>query len=154
MRTCLVTQSCLTLCNPMDCNPPGSSVHEESSGKNTRVGCHFLLQEVKWSEVAQSCLTLCNPMDCSLQGSSVHGIFQARVLEWVAISFSRGSSQPGDGTHVSCIARRFLPLSHQWSPRVIIIRSYLKILATAWSPDLCSYAALPVKRLSTQDKEE
>ena len=48
--------------------------------------------EVKWSEVAQSCLTFCDPMDCSLPGSSVHGIFQARVLEWVAISFSRISS--------------------------------------------------------------
>ena len=45
--------------------------------------------EVKWREVAQSCLTLCNPMDCSPPGSSIHGIFQARVLEWVAISFSR-----------------------------------------------------------------
>ena len=50
--------------------------------------------EVKCSDVAQSCLTLCDPVDCSLQGSSVHGIFQARVLEWVAISFSRGSSRP------------------------------------------------------------
>ena len=49
---------------------------------------------MKWSEVAQSCLTLCNPMDYSLPGSSVHGIFQAIVLEWIAISFSRGSSQP------------------------------------------------------------
>ena len=49
---------------------------------------------MKWSEVAQSCLILCNPMDCSLPGSSVHGVFQARVLEWVAISFSRGSSLP------------------------------------------------------------
>ena len=48
------------------------------------------------SEVAQSCLTLCDPMDCSLPGSSVHGILQARILEWVAISFSRGSSQPRD----------------------------------------------------------
>ena len=46
------------------------------------------------SEVAQSCPTLCDPVDCSLPGSSVHGIFQARVLEWVDISFSRGSSQP------------------------------------------------------------
>ena len=46
-------------------------------------------------EVAQSCQTLCDPMDCSLPGSSVHGIFQARVLEWVAISFSRRSSNPG-----------------------------------------------------------
>ena len=47
------------------------------------------------SEVAQSCHTLCDPMDCSPPGSYVHGIFQARILEWVAISFSRGSSDPG-----------------------------------------------------------
>ena len=62
----------------------------DSPGKNTGVGCHFLLQCMKVkseSEVSQSCLTLCDPMDCSLQDSSVHGIFQARVLEWVAISF-------------------------------------------------------------------
>ena len=60
------------------------------------------------SEVAQSCLTLCDPMDCSLPGSSLHGILQVRVLEWVAISFSRGSSQPRDQTQVSCIpGRRF-----------------------------------------------
>ena len=65
------------------------------------------------SEVAQSCLTLCYFMDCSLLGSSVHGIFQARVLEWVAISFSRGSSQPRDLTWVSCIVgRHFHHLSH------------------------------------------
>ena len=48
------------------------------------------------SEVTQSCLTLCDPMDCSLLGSSVHGIFQARIPEWDAISFSRGSSRPKD----------------------------------------------------------
>ena len=63
---------------------------------------------VKVSKVAQSCPTLCYPMDCSPPGSSVHGILQARILEWVAISFSRGSSQPGDRTQVSRIAgRRF-----------------------------------------------
>ena len=62
----------------------------------------------KNAEVAQSCLTLCNPMDCSLPGSSIHGIFQARILEWVAISFSRRSSWPRDWTRVSCIVgRRF-----------------------------------------------
>ena len=61
-----------------------------------------------WSEVAQSCLTLCDPMDCSPPGFSIHEIFQAWVLEWVAISFSRGSSQPRDWTRVSRIAgRRF-----------------------------------------------
>ena len=67
-----------------------------SPGKNTGVGCHFLLQSMKVkseSEVAQSCPTLSNPMDCSLPGSSVHGIFQARVLEWGAIAFSCCSHQ-------------------------------------------------------------
>ena len=61
----------------------------DSPGKNTGVGCHFLLQCMKvksGSEVAQSCLTLRDPMDCSLPGSSAHGIFQARVLEWGAIA--------------------------------------------------------------------
>ena len=56
------------------------------------------------SEVAQSCLTLCDSTDCSPPGSSIHGILQARILEWVAISFSRGSSQPRDWTQVSCNA--------------------------------------------------
>ena len=63
----------------------------DSTGKNTEVDCHFLLQRMKVkseSEVAQSCLTLSDPIDCSLPGSSVHGILQARVLEWVAIAFS------------------------------------------------------------------
>ena len=58
------------------------------------------------SLVAQSCPTLCDPMDCRLPGSSVHGIFQARILEWVAISFSRGSSWPRDQTWVSHIVGR------------------------------------------------
>ena len=67
----------------------------DSPGKNTGVGCHFLLQCMKVkseSEVAQSCPTLSDPMDCSLAGSSVHGIFQARVLEWGAIAFSTSTS--------------------------------------------------------------
>ena len=55
-------------------------------------------------QVTQSCPTLCGPVDCSLPGSSVHGILQARILEWVAASFSRGSSQLRDGTQVSHIA--------------------------------------------------
>ena len=63
----------------------------DSPGKNTGVGCHFLLQCMKVkseSEVAQSCPTLSDPMDCSIPGSSIHGIFQAKVLEWGAIAFS------------------------------------------------------------------
>ena len=58
-------------------------------------------------KVAQLCLTLYNPINCSLPGSSVHGILQARLLEWVAMPASRGSSQPGDQTQVSCIAGGF-----------------------------------------------
>ena len=82
-------QSCPTLCDPIDGSPLGSCPWD-SPGKNTGVGCHFLLQYRKVkseSEVAQSCGTLCDPMDCSLRGS-VHRIFQARVLEWGAIAFS------------------------------------------------------------------
>ena len=70
-----------------------------------------MLERRTWSGVhvlvTQSCPTLCDPMDCSLSGSSVHGILQAKILEWVAISFSRKSSQPRDRTWVSCIAGRF-----------------------------------------------
>ena len=67
--------------------------------------------------VFKLCLTLCDPMDHSLPDSSVHGISQERMLEWVAIPFSRGSSWPRDRTHVSCIGRR-VPLGHKGSPLV------------------------------------
>ena len=64
------------------------------------------------SEVAQSCPTLCNPMCCSLPGSSIHRIFQARVLEWVAISFSRGSSRPRDQTATFLLTNLLAPALH------------------------------------------
>ena len=68
------------------------------------------------SLVAQSRLTLCYPIDCSLLGSSVHRIFQARILEWVPISFSRGSFWPRDQTHIfHIVGRHFYCLSYQWS---------------------------------------
>ena len=78
------------------CVTPWMAAHQaprslDSPGKNTGVGCHFLLQCMKVkseSEVAQSCPTLSNLMDCSLPGSSIHGILQARILEWGAIAFS------------------------------------------------------------------
>ena len=71
-------------------------------------GPYFLPWLESESEGAQSCPILCNPKDCSLPGSSNHGIFQAIVLEWVAICFSRGSSRPGDQTQVSLtVDRRF-----------------------------------------------
>ena len=75
--------------------------------------------------VAQSSLTLCDPMDCSPPDSSVHAISQARILEWVAIPFSRGSSLPRDQTQVSgvsCIDRQILhQLSHQGSPNEVTV---------------------------------
>ena len=64
--------------------------------------------------VAQLCPTLCDPMDCSPPGFFVHGILQARILEWVAISFSRGSSWPRDQTQVSCFAGRFFTIWANW----------------------------------------
>jgi len=67
-------------------------------------------------KVIQWCLTLCNPMDCSLPGSPVHGIYQARILEWVAFPFSRGSSQPRDRTQVSCITGGFFTI---WATREV-----------------------------------
>ena len=70
--------------------------------------------EVKWSEFAQSYPTLCDPMGCSLPGSSVHGIFQTIVLEWIAISFSRGSSQPRVRTWVSRIVGRCFTVWATW----------------------------------------
>ena len=69
-----------------------------------------------WSEVAQSCLTLCDPMACSLSGSSIHGIFQARVLEWVAISFSRVSSQLRDGNGSPPLQTETLPAEPSGKP--------------------------------------
>ena len=91
----------------------GKAVLPISGGRKARLSL-----EVKWSEVAQLCPTLCNPMDCSLPYSSIHGVFQARVLEWVAISFSRGSSQPRDQTWVSRIVVRCFTI---WATREVTL---------------------------------
>ena len=90
----------------------------DSPGKNTGVGCHFLLQCMKVkseSEVAQSCPTLSDPMDWSLPGSSVHGIFQAGALEWGAIAFSdwSGHSSAKASTQV---CHKLLPGRYRWQP--------------------------------------
>ena len=76
----------------------------------------------KESEVAQLCLTLCDPTDCSLPGTSVPGIFQAIVLEWIAISFSRGSSQPRDRTQVSHIVDRRFTL---WASQLFALGGHI-----------------------------
>ena len=103
---CLVTQ---LFCNPMDCSPPGSSVHGDSPGKNTGVGCHALLQEIFPIQESSPGLPHCRRIfyHLSHQGSP-------RILKWVACSFSRESSQPRNQTGVSCIAGGFFT---SWATR-------------------------------------
>ena len=101
----------------------------DSPGKSTGVGCHFLLQCMKVkseSEVAQSCPTLHDPMACCLPGFSVHGILQARVLEWVAISFSK---------------------AWKWKVKVKSL-SHARLLVTPWT---AAYQAPPSMGFSRQE---
>ena len=92
----------------------------------------FLFLNMLVCMYAQSYLTLCDPMDCSPPGSSVHGIFQASTLEWVAISYSRGSSQPRDGTWVSCIDRQTVFHCATWEALIMLILGYFILYS-----DLC-----------------
>ena len=116
-----VAQSCPTLSDPMDCSPPGSSVHGIFQARVLEcVPLPFPTERFKSSDfqsrnsftlslsVFQSCPTLCDPMDRSPPGFSVHGILLARILELVAIPFSRISSRPRDRTPVFHIAGRLL----------------------------------------------
>ena len=104
----------------------------DSPGKNTGVGCHFLLQCMKVkseSEVAQSCPTLTDSMDCSLPGSSVHGIFQARILEWGATAFSECTFQFSSVQSLSHVQFFATPriAACQASPSITISRSSLRL---------------------------
>ena len=125
-------QSCLTLCDSRDGSPPGSPRPWDSPGKNTGVGCHFLLQCMKVkseSKVARSCPTPSDPMDCSLPGSSVHGIFQARVLEWGAIAFSEPLC--------NVIQLQKIHVCHFWSSQQYsVIRNIISIIIGNNSQDL------------------
>ena len=89
--------------------------------------------------VTQSCLTLCDPKDYSPPGSSVHGIFQARIPEWVAISFSRASSWPRDQTWVSCIADKLFTI---WATREVINILPSKRILTTQNPPFCFFPPL------------
>ena len=101
------------------------------------------MKEKKESAVTQSCLTLRNPMDCSPLDSSIHGIFQARVLMWIAISFSRGSSWPRDQTRVSCIAGRHFTI---WATREALSMEHLDIcLFLMPSNCLLNYSCISIK---------
>ena len=89
--------------------------------------------------VTKSCLTLCDPMDCSLPGSSDHGISQARILEWVAISFSSESFQPWDRTHVSCLAGGFFTTEPPRKPIQLNISSNSFMLYLCYNVLLFTY---------------
>ena len=136
----MCAQSGPTLCDPMDCSPRGSSVHgvlqartlEWAAISSSRASSWprdptlgFLLWQAGSLTLApprrvkvkslSPVPTLHDPMDCSPPGSSVHGLFQTKILERVAISFSRGSSRPRDSTLISCTAGRLYHLRHQGS---------------------------------------
>ena len=107
----------------------------DSPGKNTGVGFHFLLQCMKVkreNEVAQSCPTPSDPMDCSLPGSSVHGTFQAKVLEWVAIAFSKCSL--GISNILEKISGLCLSIVFLYSFTMIAEEGFLSLLAILWNP--------------------
>jgi len=99
MCMCVQSQSCLTLFDPMDCSPPDSTGHEDSSGQNTGVGSHSLLQGIFSAQRSKTGLLHCRQI--------LYHVNHRRspiILEWVAYPFSRGSSQPRNWTSISCIA--------------------------------------------------
>ena len=109
--------------------------HKAQSNIFSAYNTHFAL----WKSLSR--VQLCNPMDYSLQGSSVHGILQVRILELVAIPFSRGSSQPKDRTQFSHTADRFFTiwilhhLSHQGSPKKHTLADQWLVLGPQWWKD-------------------
>ena len=126
---CLVAQLCLILCDPVDCSPPGSSVLGDSPGKNTGVGCHALLQgifptrdQTQVFHIAGRFFTIWATREapkwkslCCVQLFATQArILQARILEWVAVPLSMGSSQPRDWAQVFCIAGGFFT---SWATR-------------------------------------
>ena len=138
----LVTQSCPTLCNPMDCRPPGFSVDgilqarrvewvaipmtRGSSQHSDEPGfphCRQIILYLSHQKeilclAAQSCPTLCDPMDCRPPGFSVHGIPQARILEWVARLSSRGSFSPSIEYVMSPLAGGFFTTRATWETQI------------------------------------
>ena len=140
-------QSCLTLCNPLDWSPQDSSVHgilqaeywtglpypppgevprpevKTVSLMSPSLACGFFTTSASWLVTHN----LCNPVDCSAPDSSVHGILQARMLEWVSISFSRGSSWLRDNPDLLHCRRILYHLGHLGSQVFIHIHTYIYV---------------------------
>ena len=110
--------------NGEDLKAPGfpRNIQQETSALFLPVSSHYYCCCL----VAKSCPSLCDPMDCSPQGCSVHGISQASILEWVAFSFSRGSSLPRDQTQVNCLVGGFFSTEPSWKPPFHIYSSHIR----------------------------
>ena len=128
---CLIAQSCLILCNPMDSSPPGSSVHGDSPGKHIGVGCHALLQGSFPTNPGLS------PCRWILYCLSHQG--KRRILEWVASPFSRGSSWPRNQTGVCCIAGRFFT---SWANKKPLGCFYLLAIMNNIAVNICAQVFL------------
>ena len=133
---CLVAQSCLTLCDPMDCSLPGSSVHGDSPGKNIGVGWHSLLQRIFPTQGSNPGLPDCKQILYCLshQGSP-------SILEWVAYPFTTGSSQPRNWTCVACIWNGFFTI---WA-----VFAYLHFLGDSVVKNLPAKAGGPAGDVSS-----
>ena len=122
---CLFAQSCLTLCDPMDYSPSGSSVHGDSIDKNTGVGCHTLFQEIVPTQGLNPGLLHCRWILYCLSHQRSPGI-----LEWVAYPFSIGSSHPRNQTGISCIAGGFFT---SWAAREALYMPTIKQMVSIHS---------------------
>ena len=131
---CLVTQSWATLCDPMDCSLPGSSVHGHFPGKNIGVGCHAVLQEIFPTQASNPGLPHFRQILYCLSHQG-----RPRILEWVAYPSSRGTSQPRNRTGVSCIAGGFFT---SWVQ--LKTGSGTKSCPTLYDPMDCSTPGFPV----------
>ena len=122
---CLVTQSCLTLCDPVDCNPPGFSVHGDSPGKNTVVGCHILLQGILPTQGLNPGLPHCRQILYCLSHKG-----SPRIQEWVAYPFSKVIFQTQELNWGLLHCRQILyQLSYQGSPVLVLpVISSIKML--------------------------
>ena len=117
MYVCLVAQSCPTLCNSIDCSPSGFSVHGDSLGRNTGVGCHALLQGIFPNQGLSPGVLHCRQILYQPRQQE-----SPRILEWVAYPFSTGSVQPRNWTWVSCIAGGFFT---SWATREVHVCVYI-----------------------------
>ena len=161
MCCCCVTSVVADSVRPHRWEPTRLPRPWDSPGKNTGVGCHFLLQwrKVKSErEVAQSCPTFSDPMDCSPPGSSVHGILQARVLEWGAIAFSNYMCTSNLIMLSSCLQTSVtsqFSLKKKWQKSFHICKSlqcltltYIPSLSLYWHPSLIEFLSVLICNIS------